>query len=98
MENAGGAGEATRRARGTGAGSGSGTLGLDLVDDDTIEDGAGNKLGGTGTGNGNFTGQVYNIDRAQPTVTGVSSTQANGSYSVGVVIPAEGEPIVVTRH
>src|SRR5207253_609518 len=40
-------------------GTGSGTLGLNLVDDDSIADTAGNKLGGTGAGNGNFTGQVY---------------------------------------
>lgn len=43
-----------------------GTLRLDLVDNDSIEDGAGNDLGGTGTGNGNFTGQVYNIDKVAP--------------------------------
>lgn len=42
-------------------GSGTGTLGLNLVDDDTIIDGASLKLGGTGAGNGNFTGQVYTI-------------------------------------
>jgi hypothetical protein len=50
-------------------GTGSGTLGLNLVDDDTIQDPAGNRLGGTGTGNGNFTGQVYTIDKAKPSVT-----------------------------
>ena len=57
-------------------GTGSGTLGLNLNDDDSIADGAGNKLGGTGTGtaggsetgNGSFTGEVYTIDRAAPTV------------------------------
>jgi len=42
-------------------GTGSGTLGLNLVDNDSIVDTAGNKLGGTGTGNGNFTGQVYTV-------------------------------------
>ncbi len=50
-------------------GSGSGTLGLNLVDDDTIVDAVSNRLGGTGTGNGNFTGEVYTIDRTAPTVT-----------------------------
>jgi hypothetical protein len=50
-------------------GSGNGTLGLNLVDDDTIVDGASNKLGGTGTGNGNLTGEEYTIDRTAPTVT-----------------------------
>jgi hypothetical protein len=50
-------------------GSGSGTLGLNLVDDDSIADAAGNKLGGTGNGNGNFTGEIYTIDKTAPTVT-----------------------------
>ena len=44
-------------------GSGDGTLGLNLVDDDTIIDALTNKLGGTGTGNGNSTGETYTIDR-----------------------------------
>jgi len=47
-------------------GSGSGSLGLNLVDDDSIADGLGNKLGGTGAGNGNSTGQVYTVDRGAP--------------------------------
>ena len=48
-------------------GSGSGTLGLNLTDNDSIVDGAGNKLGGTGNGNGNATGQTYTIDKTAPT-------------------------------
>ena len=56
-------------------GTGSGTLGLNLVDDDSIVDGAGNKLGGTNpVGNGSFTGQVYTIDRTAPTVTAAAMT------------------------
>jgi large repetitive protein len=47
-------------------GSGTGTIRLDLVDNDSIQDLAGNKLGGTGAGNGNFAGQVYAIDRTEP--------------------------------
>jgi large repetitive protein len=53
-------------------GTGNGTLGLNLVDNDSITDSAGNKLGGTGTsgaGDGSFTGQVYTIDKTAPTVT-----------------------------
>ncbi len=42
-------------------GSGSGTLGLNLVDNDSIKDVTNNPLGGIGTGNGNFTGQVYTV-------------------------------------
>src|SRR5207249_5283251 len=50
-------------------GTGNGTLGLNLVDVDSIQDAAGNKLGGTATGNGNFTGEVYTVDKTKPSVT-----------------------------
>lgn len=46
-----------------GTGTGDGTLGLNLVDNDSITDLAGNALGGAGAGNGNFTGQVYTLTR-----------------------------------
>lgn len=49
-------------------GSGSGTLGLNLVDNDSINDGT-NVLGGAGAGNGNVIGQVYDIDRTPPDTT-----------------------------
>jgi hypothetical protein len=42
-------------------GSGQGKLGLNLVDDDSIVDAVGNPLGGAGTGNGNFSGELYDI-------------------------------------
>lgn len=41
-------------------GSGGGTLGLNLVDNDSIVSGT-TPLGGSGAGNGNFTGQVYTV-------------------------------------
>ena len=50
-------------------GTGNGTLGLNLVDNDSILDTSANRLGGTGSGNGNFTGQSYTIDKTQPSVT-----------------------------
>ena len=46
------------------SGSGDGSLGLNLVDNDSIADLAGNPLGGGGAGNGSLTGQVYTIVRA----------------------------------
>ena len=52
------------------SGSGSGTLGLNLIDNDTIDDSAGNPLGGVGNGNGNFIGQTYTI------ASGTSNSQA----------------------
>jgi MSHA biogenesis protein MshQ len=41
-----------------------GTLGLNLVDNDSIVDGVGNRLGGTGVNNGNYTGEVYTVTAA----------------------------------
>ncbi|PDW02309.1 beta strand repeat-containing protein [Candidatus Viridilinea mediisalina] len=48
-----------------------GTIGLNLVDNDTIQtnDTPPVPLGGMGLGNGNFTGQVYDVYRVPPTVT-----------------------------
>ncbi len=43
------------------SGTSAGTLGLNLVDDDSIVSTGGTPLGGAGAGNGNFTGQVYTI-------------------------------------
>jgi CSLREA domain-containing protein len=51
-------------------GTGSGTIRLDVSDNDSITDTAGNPLGGPGTGNGDFTnGETYTIDKTSPTVT-----------------------------
>ncbi|MBC7693248.1 MAG: hypothetical protein H7222_15900 [Methylotenera sp.] len=50
--------------------SGNGTLRLDLIDNDTIRDQAGNPLGSIGLNNGNFvTGDSYTVDRTFPVVT-----------------------------
>ncbi len=55
-------GTGTTRTVGVSTGTGSGTILLNVIDDDSILDGAGNRLGGTGTGNGNFTtGLSYNV-------------------------------------
>lgn len=69
-------------------GTGSGTLGLNLVDDDSIADTSGNKLGGTGAGNGSFTGTVYTIDRTPPTVTATPDRTAdhNGWYNHSLTV------------
>ena len=57
-------------------GSGTGTLGLNLVDNDSVVNGAGVALGGTGAGNGNFTGQVYTVNPPVPVLSKVASTSA----------------------
>ena len=51
------------------SGTGNGTLGLDLVDDDSVLDMSGNPLGGVDAGNGDFIGDFYDIDKVRPTVT-----------------------------
>lgn len=48
-------------------GSGDGSVGLNVVDNDTIRDLASNRLGGIGANNGNATGQTYTIDKTAPT-------------------------------
>jgi hypothetical protein len=62
-------------------GSGSGTVRLDVADNDSIVDAAGNPLGGTGAGNGSFTGgEVYTVNApATPGTVQFSSA----TYGVG---------------
>jgi hypothetical protein len=69
----------------TGTGAVQGTLGLNLVDDDSIADAAGNRLGGTGAGNGNFTGQVYAIDHVAPPTPTYTTSPPNPSSSTTAV-------------
>ncbi|MBC7785406.1 MAG: hypothetical protein H7144_16355, partial [Burkholderiales bacterium] len=45
----------------TGDGTGVGTIGLNLVDDDSIKDSAGQRLGGSDAVNGSFVGQTYSM-------------------------------------
>jgi len=69
-------GTGATRSVGINSGTGDGTLRLDVADNDSILDGVGNPLGGTGAGNGAFaTGQSYNVDKTAPTV--VSSSRMN---------------------
>ena len=69
-------------------GTSDGTIRLDVTDDDSIVDGEGNKLGGTGTsgaGDGSFiTGEEYLIDKTAPTVgiSPPSQSTANASSTV----------------
>ena len=58
-------------------GSGSGTLGLDLVDNNTIIDYVSNPLGGSGPTNGNFTGQTYTVDKTMPVVSSIVRVNPN---------------------
>jgi len=80
--------------------TGSGTLGLNLVDNDTILSDSGHvPLCGTGANNCNFTGETYDIDTVAPAVTSVSSTAADKAYKVGDIIPVTiffDEAVIVT--
>ncbi|MCE9646365.1 MAG: hypothetical protein K8S20_10235 [Chloroflexi bacterium] len=59
-------------------GTGDGTLRLDVADNDSIVDVAGNPLAGVGAGNGNFTtGETYQIERNSPSVTGIVRVDVN---------------------
>lgn len=59
-------------------GLGNGTIGLNLVDDDSIFDATGSPLGGAGAGNGNFiSGDLYTVEKGFPTVTGIVRTDLN---------------------
>ncbi|WP_416676166.1 DUF4347 domain-containing protein [Egbenema bharatensis] len=49
-------------------GSGSGFIGLNLVDNDSILNSLGTPLGGRGVQNGNFTGEVYRVDKTLPSL------------------------------
>lgn len=67
-----------------GTGTGDGTLGLNLSDDDSIVSSGGIPLGGTGAGNGNFTGQVYEIDKTPPVVQSIDPSGASPTNAASV--------------
>jgi hypothetical protein len=58
-------------------GSGSGSLGLNLVDNDSIQNIVNLPLGGVGAGNGSFTGQAYNITKTPPRVASISRLEGS---------------------
>ncbi|MFV2066188.1 MAG: beta-propeller fold lactonase family protein, partial [Pirellulales bacterium] len=65
-------------------GNGDGTLRLDLTDDDSIVDSVGNELGGAGSGNGNFTGEIYTIDKTGPRVSSIVRVDPNPTSAASV--------------
>lgn len=62
---------------GANTGIGNGIIRLNLVDNDSIVDTVGNPLGGAGAGNGNFSGDFYNIEKTSPIVTAISLLDTN---------------------
>jgi len=68
---------------------GTDTIRLDLIDDDSISDNAGNKLGNMGTGNGNFTNvETYSYSLGVPIATSILRASANptGAASVDFIV------------
>ena len=65
-------------------GTGSGALGLNAVDDDSITDATSRPLGGPGTGNGDFSGQTYTIDRIAPAVSSILRAGTNPTNAASV--------------
>ena len=53
---------------------GSGNLRLDLIDNDSIVDGASVPLGGVGAANGSYQGQTYTVGQAYPFVQSINRT------------------------
>ena len=65
-------------------GAGDGSLQLNLVDDDSITDALGNKLGGAGVGNGNFAGQTFTIDKTPPALVSIALASPNPTKAATV--------------
>jgi hypothetical protein len=64
--------------------TGNGTLGLNLIDDDSVQDLSGNLLGGDGAGNGDFVGEFYTIDTSCPTVVSIRRSGLNPTNSTSL--------------
>jgi CSLREA domain-containing protein len=83
-------------------GSDSGTIRLDVLDDDSIVNAAGDPLGGTGTGNGNFIlGEMYDVHRsaASTLVTKLADTNdgscdADCSLREAIAVAGPGATVV----
>lgn len=58
-------------------GTGNGTLGLNLIDTDSITNAVGALLGGRGNGNGNFTSQPFTINKTPPRVVAINRLEAS---------------------
>ncbi|MBK8783109.1 MAG: metallophosphoesterase [Anaerolineales bacterium] len=64
---------------------GNDTIRLDVIDDDSILDNAGNKLGDAGTGNGNFTnGEAYTFSLGVPVATSILRASPNPTSAASV--------------
>src|SRR4051794_18430124 len=78
------------------AGSGDGTIGLNLVDDDSILDAEVRPLGGAGAGNGNVTGPADTIDRTAPALTTLQMLDTNADGKVNAIRATFSESVAST--
>lgn len=75
-------------------GSGNGTIRLDVIDNDSIIDSAGQPLGGAEAGNGNFTGgEMYTVNKLTPVTKAFWS---NGAYDGWVLESGENTNVGAT--
>ena len=81
-------GSGSTRTVSVNTGSGEGTIQLNGVDDDSIADGVGNPLGGAGTGNGAATGEVYTVDKNDPSALSInrSGTSPTNAATVSFLV------------
>ena len=68
-------------------GTGDGTIQLQVIDDNSIRNAAGNMLGGPGAHDGDFlTGDTYTIDRSEPTALNLSNARVAEHLPVGTPV------------
>src|SRR5205807_2270085 len=79
------------------SGTGTGTLRLDLLDDDSVQDAAGNALGGTGTGDGTVRLNLLDDDSVQDAAGNrLGGTGAgNGNFTTGQTYTIDKTPSAV---
>lgn len=79
-------------------GTGSGTIRLDLEDDNSIKDAALNPLAGASGPDGSFTGEVYTIDKAAPTLSALEmfDTGASRDGRIDEVKATFNEPVATS--
>lgn len=65
-------------------GTGDGTLRLDLADDDSIVTSLGIPLGWEGAGTGNFSGDIYSVDKTAPSVVSIMRANPNPTNAASV--------------
>ena len=80
--------------------SGSGTLGLNLVDNDSVKDTVLNSLAGASTADGDFTGQVYTINGAAPAAPSITDVQllnkVGNPSTAGKIEKGGGDSVAIT--